>query len=217
MSNDKRSVRSQWFWLLLYPDCEFHSKWFKTIMPRVIPSWFGVLHDRDLKDEVGEFDDAADPNTSDLHTDSPYKKAHWHVVVRVPRPMTLSAFQSIVASSGIDARFVRIANPWYAALYLDHRMFPDKAQYTADDILGDKALWYTQAGSGSSQMFDLFVEYLDALEYDHQSYTDCMIDLHKLGLFDMFKSNLVYHNMLMSVLTTPNKTKNKSAAMPKED
>ena len=111
------NIRSRFFDLLLYPDCEKHNEVLSVIKDSGI-DFCGILHDKDV-DESGNL-----------------KKAHIHLVLLGVR----SYVSAISKRLDLPENYISIRGTQDSRLrYLVHADNPDKFQYSADSVFGSPA------------------------------------------------------------------------------
>ena len=121
--------RTRHYSFILYPDSETLSpSWLADVENFHVPTYISPLHDKDLYER-----DSPDGE----HKKGDLKKAHYHIMLCFPTVKSLQQVQKLVAPVlGVECPFIEPVNssPDYFK-YLSHQNAPNKAQYSADDIL----------------------------------------------------------------------------------
>lgn len=132
---DRPDKRYRAFCLLLYEETESYDTvevLDKITLDPSLKHFYYILHDRDSKEQK-ERDIFPDVDLQD--DDSPFKKPHYHLVLRYNNGCTISALSKKL---GIDSRFIQICSNWRSAIrYLVHRDDPDKFQYPLEAVSYD--------------------------------------------------------------------------------
>lgn len=129
------NYRGTWFRAILYPDDIEHFEPFRKVLDEHMYEYACILHDLD-KREVEP--DEVDANGVLFDDDGgEFKKLHMHYVIHLPRKLTISQLSS---ETGLPGNyFKRCDNSNKALLYLLHFGWPEKHQYSLNDIQGSLA------------------------------------------------------------------------------
>lgn len=134
------SKKSQYFTLMLYPDCEEHCRILEYIKAHEhITKYVYILHDKDVWLE----DDEDDENEDDVELNprgeiGSLKKPHWHVLIKTK---IRSVPKSVAKFYGLKC-VLKCNNPVNYMLYMLHDTLQSKqkAQYTYEELQGTDEL-----------------------------------------------------------------------------
>lgn len=124
---EKRENRYRCWSLLFYPDSA-PTDWADKLSELHLQIWVSPLHDKDVWNK-------ADEQRNPIHKAGEPKKAHWHLVVEYPNPVSLTAvfndFECLNGSKMIE----RVRDKVPMVRYLTHKDDVNKAQYSPSDII----------------------------------------------------------------------------------
>lgn len=176
---NKEQERKRNFCLILYPDCPEQNELITRIASNVYNfEYAGICHDKDITSE-------GDP-----------KKPHYHFVLHLSNACTRSA---IAKNLGIEERFVQDCKDYKGALmYLVHYKNQDKAQYSADIVIGglsEKVRELTVKPNETMATLNI----LDLLDSVNGKVTrsDFLRMVCERGLYSAFRRNNYYINQLI--------------------
>lgn len=111
------NIRSLTFTLELYPEWEFVT----TLLDHIkqTSKYALILHDKDVND------------------DGTLKKPHFHVVIKYGGQRRLSSVENEYFKYGLEKRFCNTCNERAMLRYLTHIDYPDKYQYSREDIISN--------------------------------------------------------------------------------
>lgn len=199
-SQSNRPPRSIWFTVLLYPDNPKHIRFLQGL-DSLCKQWFGILHDQDVwlaEDSSDDVDDQ-DLEGASEHVVGELKKAHYHIVMKMHRQMTLSAFGDFCLRCGVEPWLTKVAYPEGMARYLTHSFETEKHQYSKDDIIGDRVLYASLTESEDCRL-ELFIEALREIEDRGLCYLSAVTYLKDACLFDLLTRSYIYVKMLESAV-----------------
>ena len=135
-----KPIRSYTASILLYPDCDEHFKAMQDIINKSY-NYCGILHNRDKKVNEENLLDIELNDFDNLELSIPVdedklsiKKKHCHFVLNFVDARTNTA---VAKELGISSRFVLMfSNLKSTLLYLIHRDYQDKYQYSYSDTIG---------------------------------------------------------------------------------
>lgn len=195
-STVNRPPRSIWFTVLLYPDNPNHMRFFKGL-DTLCKQWFGILHDKDvwlLEDNSDDVDDT-DLIGAYNHVVGELKKAHYHIVMKMHRQMTLSAFGDFCERCGVEPWLSKVAYPEGMARYLTHSFEPEKYQYDDAFILGDRTLYASLTGSEDARL-EHFLGCIGVIREYGYDFTSACVYLKDQNLFDLLTRSYIYVKMV---------------------
>lgn len=112
----KQDAKSREWWCVVYPESA-PAGWREQVQETFLEAYVSPLHDKDVL------------------PDGTPKKAHYHVVLVWPGPTTYSNAKSIIEGFGGLIQPKVIGSLRGVCRYLCHMDNPDKAQYSANDVL----------------------------------------------------------------------------------
>lgn len=103
---------------------------------RRIRHWAFILHDKDVKD------------------DGSPKEAHYHVLLWLVNPMTVSAVRGWFSVPGVEANTLGqiVKSGSDIVEYMTHEGNPEKHQYCKDDVVSDDWRWFLSKSDDSPAM-----------------------------------------------------------------
>lgn len=176
---NKEQERKRNFCLILYPDCPEQNELITRIASNAYNfEYAGICHDKDITSE-------GDP-----------KKPHYHFVVHLSNACTRSAFAK---NLGIEERFVQDCKDYKGALmYLVHYKNQDKAQYSADIVIGglsEKVRELTVKPNETMATLTI-LDLLDSVD-GKVTKSDFLRMVCERGLYSAFRRNNYYINQLI--------------------
>lgn len=138
--NVDNAKRSQYFTMMLYPDCEEHCRILEYIKAHEhITKYVYILHDKDVWHEDDEEDEKEDDVELNPRGEigSP-KKPHWHVLIKTKMR---SVPKSVAKFYGLKC-VLKCNNPVNYLLYMLHDTLQSKqkAQYSYEELKGTDEL-----------------------------------------------------------------------------
>lgn len=130
MLSNKTSKFRNWC-MILYPDNEKHLEYKKYILANNKSVY--ILHDKDEVEggQLNEFDDKGK------------KKAHFHIYFEFESPRSLKSVCTYLGLEECDLHLLQSCKSKWAYLkYILHFGYPEKFQYSIDDLKGDNDLIY---------------------------------------------------------------------------
>ena len=125
----KNPTKSSYFACILYPECAEHAYFAKWLQEQSELSVITILHDKDIDTE-------APTNEQGI---LPFKKAHWHVLVKFPQR------KSVAGANAFSANMIHmemVVDGYAYAKYLTHSDFKSrlegKHQYSIEDVKGNE-------------------------------------------------------------------------------
>lgn len=162
------------YWFVVWPESLDMSKFFEVLRRSGYAIAVSPLHDRDVRDDTGEF-----------------KKAHYHVLVRFPTARYLEPVRRLVGSWIYDADgflakdedgkdvtwYVRPAPDYAGALrYLCHIDNPEKARYPENEVLTfgfiDVSMLYAKSAADDVESYYQLIAW--CRKNPHRNYADLM-------------------------------------------
>ena len=121
--------------------------------------WLGILEDLHIRIMVSPLHDR------DVDKDGVLKKPHWHIMFLFASVKSRSQVKEITAtlhSVGVE----KVLDPLAYAAYLIHRNSPDKAQYSAEDVIAFN-IDYLNFVADTQTASDLLKHILDFIESEN--------------------------------------------------
>ena len=122
----RKGTRFKCWSLIFYPDSA-PAEWVEMIQELHLMCWVSPVHDRDCWT-------SADEKKNPEHVAGTFKKAHYHLVVEYPNPISAEDFLKDFAFLKGSKYAERVRDKIPMIRYLIHKDDPQKAQYNSEDI-----------------------------------------------------------------------------------
>lgn len=136
-SHNKWRKKSTKGWeFILYPDSEYYNYNWKKDLEKYHNPYCYILHDKDFyEDDEYYTKDSGEHKKGELkHAKGELKKAHYHVYFWFGNAVKFTQALDVMETCG-GCRIQPILNKSGAIRYLTHVDYPDKTQYSIDDVV----------------------------------------------------------------------------------